>query len=256
MTTLAVVASASRTAVLGTCVLQLPLRNPAAVARQAGTLQTMASGRFVLGVGVGSHRGEYEAAGIDFSRRGRRLDEGIAALRRAWASGGDTAQHYRQDPPVPAVPVWLAGSSEAAVSRAARTGDGWVPLFLPAAEYGPARRRLLDLAADAGRDPAELATAAVVVLCTGDSPEVARKAGTLWLAELYDLPPKAFERHLIAGPAEHCAAAVNAYHDAGASHVVVLVAADETLEHLESLLGALRPPSRTVQRPPTAGGVP
>jgi alkanesulfonate monooxygenase SsuD/methylene tetrahydromethanopterin reductase-like flavin-dependent oxidoreductase (luciferase family) len=260
MTTLAVAASASTTAVLGTCVLQLPLRNPAAVARQAGTLQTMASGRFVLGLGVGSHPGEYEAAGVDFSRRGRLLDEGIATLRRAWGSGGDKTQRYRQDPPVPAVPVWLAGSSDAAVSRAARVGDGWVPLFLPAAEYGSTRRRLFDLAANAGRDAAELDTAAVVVLCIGDSAEVARKAGALWLAELYDLPPKAFERHVIAGPAEHCAAAVSEYHDAGASHVVVMVAADETLDHLGPLLEALphpaSEPSGTTRLPPTAGVAP
>jgi alkanesulfonate monooxygenase len=248
MTALTVAATASTTASLGTCVLQLPLRNPAVVARQAATLQTLASGRFVLGLGVGSHRGEYEVAGVDYSRRGRLLDEGVAVLRRAWAGTDD--DRYRLDPPVGHIPIWFAGSSERAMARAAREGDGWVPLFVPAAEYAGARGKLLELAGRSGRDPASLDTAVVVVLCTGDNVEVARKSGTSWLADLYDLPPKAFERHLIAGSAEDCAGAVSAYHDAGAAHVIVLIAADETLEHLGPLLEALpRPaePQRTVE---------
>ena len=68
--------------------LQLPLRRPAAVAKQAAALQLLSGGRFVLGVGVGIHEGEYERAGVDFHRRGRLMDEGVAKVRAAWASAG------------------------------------------------------------------------------------------------------------------------------------------------------------------------
>jgi alkanesulfonate monooxygenase SsuD/methylene tetrahydromethanopterin reductase-like flavin-dependent oxidoreductase (luciferase family) len=238
LTSLAVAATASTSATLGTCVLQLPLRNPAAVARQASTLQLLTGGRFVLGLGVGSHRGEYDAADADFSRRGEQLDDGIAALTRAWDSAGDPNEHYRLEPSSAPIPIWLAGTSAAAISRAARVGDGWVPMFVPADEYRSARTRLLELVADAGRDPGAMDTAVVALVCAGDSAEVARKEGTTWLSDLYALPPKAFERHLIAGSPEDCAAGIAAYHDAGAGHVVVMVAADETLDHFGPVLEA------------------
>ena len=237
---MAVAATASNTATLGTCVLQLPLRQPAAVARQAGTLQVLTGGRFVLGLGVGSHRGEYDAANVDFSRRGRLMDEGIGALISAWQTAGNTDERYRHEPAVPAIPIWLAGTSEAAVRRTARVADGWVPLFIPPSEYGTARRHLFDLAADEGRDSATIETSVVVMVSTGDSAEVARKDGTAWLSDLYALPPKAFDRHLIAGSPEDCAAGIAAYHDAGAGHVVVMVAADETLDHFGPLIEAFR----------------
>ncbi len=238
LTSLAVAAAATSTASLGTCVLQLPLRDPATVARQAATLQELSGGRFVLGLGVGSHEGEYEAAGAPFRRRGRLLDEGIEALRRAWATAGDRALRYRLEPAPTPIPLWLAGSSEAAVRRAARDADGWIPMFIAPDDYATTRNHLVEHAADAERDPASIDAAVVAMVCLGDSVEVARKEGTTWLADLYDLPPKAFERHLIAGPPAECAAAIAAYRAAGAEHVVVMIAAEETLEHFGPLAEA------------------
>src|SRR6185437_5714934 len=128
LTTLTVAATATRTATLGTCVLQLPLRRPAAVAKQAAALQLLSGGRFVLGVGAGSHPGEYEMAGVDFGDRGRQMDVGIAEVRAAWASAGEPDVDYRQEPAPAPVPLWVGGSSDAARRRAARAADGWVPL--------------------------------------------------------------------------------------------------------------------------------
>ena len=85
LTTLAVAATATSRATLGTCVLQLPLRQPAAVAKQATALQRLCDGRFVLGLGVGSHPDEYHRAGADFRRRGRSMDVAVASLREAWS---------------------------------------------------------------------------------------------------------------------------------------------------------------------------
>ena len=249
LTSLAVAATASNSATIGTCVLQLPMRQPAVVARQASTLQVLTAGRFVLGLGVGSHRGEYEAAQVDYSHRGRLMDEGIDALLRAWGSSGNTDDRYRSEPATPRIPIWLAGTSDAAVARTARVADGWVPLFIPPPEYRSARGHLLDLAADEGRDPAAIDTSVVAMVCTGDSAEVARKEGTAWLSDLYGVPPKAFDRHLIAGTPEDCAAGIADYHDAGANHVVVMIAADETLDHFGPLIEAHRSGSTALSPP-------
>ncbi|MFI2608679.1 LLM class flavin-dependent oxidoreductase [Kitasatospora sp. NPDC018619] len=111
---------------IGTTVLVLPYRNPLLVARTAGTLDRLTDGRFVLGVGIGWARREFDALGVPFGARGRLTDEYLAALREAWAQGPDRPGHRR-------VPVWVGGHSAAALRRAVRFGDAWHPLRLPVA---------------------------------------------------------------------------------------------------------------------------
>ena len=137
-TTLAVAAVTTSRPMLGTCVLQLPLRPASAVAKQATALQLLSGGRFVLGLGVGIHEHEYVRAGVDYHRRGRLMDEGVAGLRRAWAGPDAGGADYVQEPASAPVPLWFGGASAAARRRAAAVGDGWVPLFLAPDEYGTA----------------------------------------------------------------------------------------------------------------------
>ncbi len=101
MVVLTVAATATERAALGSCVIQLPLRRAVAVAKQASTLQTLSRGRLVLGVGVGSHPGEYEQVGAGYHRRGHDLDTGIGELHRAWGSapGPSGATPRRPTPP-------------------------------------------------------------------------------------------------------------------------------------------------------------
>ncbi len=236
LTWLAVAAAATRGATVGACVLQLPLRAPAAVAKQAAALQELSGGRFVLGVGLGSHPGEYQLAGVPFHTRGKALDAGIAALRAAWDSAGQPGA-YRLEP-ARRVPLWIGGSSPAAIRRAAALGDGWVPLFLGPEKYASSLGALRRAAQDLGRDPDEVFPAVVLVATVGEDIATARAAGTAWLSLLYGLPPKAFERHLVAGPAEHCALAAARYVAAGAAHVIVLVAGDDALGQFRALAAA------------------
>ena len=102
------------------------------------------------------------------------------------------------------VPLWFGGSSDAARRRAAAVGDGWVPLFLAPDEYGAALAALRRETAEAGRDPEAVQAGVVVFACVGDDDQ-APVRGAQWLSELYRLPPKAFQRHLVAGSPETCA---------------------------------------------------
>jgi alkanesulfonate monooxygenase SsuD/methylene tetrahydromethanopterin reductase-like flavin-dependent oxidoreductase (luciferase family) len=237
MTTLTVAAIATRRPMLGTCVLQLPLRQPPAVAKQATAIQLLSGGRFVLGLGVGSHEGEYVRAGVDYHRRGELMDAGIASLRQAWASADDPQAAYRQEPAAPRIPIWIGGSSEAARHRAATVADGWVPLFLTADEYGPALQELRREIEAAGR-PADDVEAAVVVFARVGDRDEATESGCRWLSELYGIPAKAFERHLVAGPSEVCATGLGRFVEAGARHVVVKVAAPDAVQHFGFLRSA------------------
>jgi alkanesulfonate monooxygenase SsuD/methylene tetrahydromethanopterin reductase-like flavin-dependent oxidoreductase (luciferase family) len=247
LVTLTLAAAATRKAALGTCVIQLPLRQAPAVAKQAATLQILSGGRVVLGVGVGSHPGEYEQSGVEYRDRGRLLDAGIAELRRSWQSGqgppvGDIetggASRYRQLPEPAPVPVWVGGSSEAALRRAAALGDGWMPLYVPPLEYGDAVERLGKEVDRAGRAPGSVTPAMVLFVSVDDDPAVGRRRGTEWMSTFYGIPARAFERHLINGTADEVAGVIAAYLDAGAEHVAVYVTDDQPLEQFERLMSA------------------
>ncbi|MGK5739198.1 LLM class flavin-dependent oxidoreductase [Micromonospora sp. URMC 103] len=110
-TTLSWLAGVTTRLRLGTTVLVLPYRHPLLVARMATNLSQLSDGRFVLGVGVGWARQEFEALGVPFAERGKLTDDHLAALRDA----------------VPA-PIWVGGNSDVAIRRAVRFGDAWHPL--------------------------------------------------------------------------------------------------------------------------------
>jgi alkanesulfonate monooxygenase SsuD/methylene tetrahydromethanopterin reductase-like flavin-dependent oxidoreductase (luciferase family) len=247
MTALTVAATATEGVHVGSCVLQLPLREARGVAKQTSALQLLTGGRMILGVGVGSHPGEYEQAGVDFHTRGRRLDAGIHELHRSWATATDTApsgqdrprDEYRMLPAVPSVPVWIGGSSEAALRRAARIGDGWMPLFLDPVEYGGALERLAKEVDRAGRPQEAVTPAMVLFVSVDDDVAHASRRGAAWMSSMYGIPAKAFERHLVAGTPSQVAESVAAYRRAGAEHVALYVTADDPLPQFERLVGAL-----------------
>jgi alkanesulfonate monooxygenase SsuD/methylene tetrahydromethanopterin reductase-like flavin-dependent oxidoreductase (luciferase family) len=234
MTTLAVAATSTRRVTLGTCVLQLPLRHPAELAKQATALQLLSGGRFILGLGVGSHPGEYERAGVDFHQRGRLMDDGIAALREAWVDGN---HRYVQDPASDPVPLWVGGSSVAARRRAAAVADGWVPLFIGVDDYGPAVQSLRQETVEAGRRADDVEAAVVVFVRVGPEGE-AHQQGAEWLSNLYGVPAKAFDRHLVAGSSEACANELGKFVHAGARHVVVMVAGNDPVQQFGYLRSA------------------
>ncbi|GAA3803067.1 hypothetical protein GCM10022403_041360 [Streptomyces coacervatus] len=113
------------------------LRHPLLTAKQYATLDHLSGGRLVLGVGAGHVREEFEALGVDFERRGAVLDESIDALRAALGPDEFPEHHgklydfeglgQRPRPVQENIPLWVGGSSPAAVRRAALKGDGWLP---------------------------------------------------------------------------------------------------------------------------------
>ncbi|MFD9092806.1 LLM class F420-dependent oxidoreductase [Streptomyces collinus] len=135
--TLAHLAAVTRRVRLLSHVAVVGLRHPLLTAKQYATLDHLSGGRLVLGVGAGHVREEFEALGVDFERRGAVLDEAIDALRAALGPEEFPEHHgtfydfaglgQRPRPAQPHVPLWVGGSSPAAVRRAALRGDGWLP---------------------------------------------------------------------------------------------------------------------------------
>ena len=172
---------------LGTGVMVVPHHHPLILAKRLATIDVLSGGRMLLGAGVGWMREELESTGVDFSRRGRRLDETLAAMRELWAlppyekgaavSGAsfhgeffDFDDVWSEPRPVRpgGVPIHIGGHSEAAARRCGRLGDGFHPLGLDRWEL--ARRT----AEEHGRDPSQLELSVTVGLGSLDLATVER----------------------------------------------------------------------------------
>jgi probable F420-dependent oxidoreductase len=158
---------------LATAVIVLPQRQTALVAKQAAEVDVLSRGRLILGVGIGWNAVEYEALGMSFSNRGRRIEEQIAVLRALFTQEvvDFTGRWHRIDRaglnPMPIqrpIPIWMGGGYQArdrkiiepALRRIAAIADGWFT-HLPPNEDGRAGmetfRRFVQ---EAGRDPAKV----------------------------------------------------------------------------------------------------
>jgi probable F420-dependent oxidoreductase len=136
--TLAYVAAATSRVRLLSHVAVAGLRHPLLTAKQYATLDHLSGGRLILGVGAGHVREEFEALGAEFAGRGGVLDETIDALKAALGpeefpeftgkrfAFRDLGMRPRPGRS-PRPPVWVGGSSPAALRRAAERGDGWLP---------------------------------------------------------------------------------------------------------------------------------
>ena len=133
--TFAFMAAATTTLEFGTAIYILALRHPMISARAIGTLDLMAGGRVLVGVGLGWLPHEFELAGVDFASRGRRTEENIRIMKKLWTedepeyAGEFHSFGAARFEPKPATkggpPVLIGGESEIALRRAAAIGDGW-----------------------------------------------------------------------------------------------------------------------------------
>lgn len=166
-----------------TCVLLLPQRQTVLVAKQAAGLDVLSGGRLRLGVGIGWNVIEYISLGKNFRTRGRRVDEQIEVLRKLWTQElveFESPEHSLPDAginPLPLqrpIPIWIGGQSPAAIRRAARLGDGWMPLYPNAGEARPGLDLLERSLAEHGRSRQGFGFEARVPFGKGDPQEWGR----------------------------------------------------------------------------------
>jgi probable F420-dependent oxidoreductase len=130
LVTLGVIAGATTRIQLGTGVLILPYRPPLPTTKQIATLQELSFHRLLLGVGIGWMDAEFKALGVDRNRRGRDSDELLEFLHRCFDNDVVEAhgQPFLFKPRPPRPPVYVGGRAPHALERAARLGDGWLPM--------------------------------------------------------------------------------------------------------------------------------
>jgi alkanesulfonate monooxygenase SsuD/methylene tetrahydromethanopterin reductase-like flavin-dependent oxidoreductase (luciferase family) len=219
LTAIAAMAGGTSRLKLGTAVYLLALRDPVLVARSLATLAMELPDRFVLGVGVGGDLPEeFEVLGIDVHQRGKRVDEGMQAIR-AMLGGSHDLPRFEGAPAGGAPPMWVGGRSEAAARRAARLGDGFIPYLVTADQSRELRGQVEQEAAAIGRDLDGFSWAVDVHLSVDEDPDAALAA----VRELrpYGLSDKHIDRFCIVGDPATCVEGLRSYVDAGADHLVL-----------------------------------
>jgi probable F420-dependent oxidoreductase len=226
---------------LATTVAVPALRGPAATAKILAAIDLLSGGRLLVGVGPGSSARDYELVGVPFEERWQRLDEAVLTLRAHWRAddvGFDgtfysTAGAMLSPPPAqrPSPPIWIGSwGSPAGLRRVARLADGWL-----ASGYNTTPQRFAQAWSDVGahlaeqgRDPAVFPNGIATMWCYATDDR--RRANTLLgdvLAPMLGRPVEDLRAVLPIGPAEECAAKLQAYAEAGAQRVFLWPIADE-----------------------------
>jgi alkanesulfonate monooxygenase SsuD/methylene tetrahydromethanopterin reductase-like flavin-dependent oxidoreductase (luciferase family) len=214
----------------------LPLRHPVPVARQLATLAQLAPGRLTLGVGIGGEdRHEIEICGVNPSTRGHRMDECLQILRSL--AGGtpvsfDGEFFSLQDALIvpaqsPRIPLIVGGRSDAAVSRSARLGDGWLGIWVSPRRFAAVRDQITREATAAGSDPGGFEHALNVWCGFGTTREAAREPLAARMQLFYQMPFEPFERYSPYGTPEQVAEFLSPYIDAGCSAFNVIPCAGD-----------------------------
>jgi probable F420-dependent oxidoreductase len=237
LTTLAAVAARTQRVQLGTAVLLPVLRHPVVLANEVASLDLIANGRLILGVGIGGNNStvaqEFAACGVSIAHRVGLFEETITLMRRLWTEPEVTFQgRYFQVQSArlglrplrkSGVPLWLAGSVDNALRRVLRLGDGWLPISSSPHAFTADWERLQVFGQEMGRDAQDLHRCVYTTLNVNADVVQAERELRTFIESYYGISyeEQARRNGLCAGSAEHCIAWLEAFIAAGAQSIVV-----------------------------------
>lgn len=224
---LSVAAGATETIRLLSAITLLPLYPPVLAAKLASTLDVASGGRFHLGIGVGGeYPREFDAVGVPVAERGARVDEALQIMDRLMTeddvsfdgrftsfTGLTMAPKPLQQP---RIPFWIAGRRKAAMRRAARFGQAWMPYLYTAQMVADSRVEIERLAQDSGATSWDGLTALHVFTTADRDGNAARRVAAERVGRTYRQDfSGARSRYLVAGTPAECVAQLREYLDAG-----------------------------------------
>lgn len=256
LTLLASVAARTRRVRLGTAVLLPALRNPVVLAHIVGTLDRIAEGRTILGMGIAADtppiRREFAAAGVPWDRRVGRFLETLRICRALWSRDhvSFNGKHFTLEDvtvePKPhragGPPIWIGGSGPTALREAANF-DAWFPTGPHVEFFAEHFPRIQAAARAAGRGPDAVIGAAYVTVALDADPAVAEQRLNGFLETYYAAPAAAIRARqaAYAGPIEGCAAWLQRWIDAGARHLMLRFAGGDQLAQVDEAAARLLP---------------
>jgi probable F420-dependent oxidoreductase len=256
LTLMAAAAARTRRVRLGTGVLLPALRNPVVLAHVVGTLDRVAEGRVILGVGFAADnptiRKEFAAVGVPFERRVGRFLETLEICRALWTRDNVSfaGKHFTLEnvtmEPKPhrpgGPPIWIGGSGPTAFREAARF-DAWFPTG-PSVEFFTQHFPDIQAAARAAGRPADAVTgAAYVTLALDANKAAAEQRLATFLETYYAAPAKTImaRQATYAGPIDGCVEWLQRWIDAGARHLALRFAGGDQLAQVDEAARHLLP---------------
>jgi alkanesulfonate monooxygenase SsuD/methylene tetrahydromethanopterin reductase-like flavin-dependent oxidoreductase (luciferase family) len=256
LTLLAAVAARTRRVRLGTAVLLPALRNPVVLAHIVGTLDRVAEGRVILGMGIAADtppiRREFAAAGVPWDRRVGRFLETLAICRALWTrdhvsfSGKHfTLQDVTMEPKphrAGGPPIWIGGSGPTAL-REAPNFEAWFPTGPHVEFFAEHFPRIQAAARAAGRAPDAVIGAAYVTIALDANPAAAEQRLNTFLETYYAAPASAIRARqaAYAGTLEGCAEWLQRWIDAGCRHLMLRFAGGDQLAQVDAVASRLLP---------------
>ena len=260
LTSLAAMAARTSRIRLGTAVLLLPLRPAALAAKEIASVDVISGGRLLLGVGIGGeYPKEFEAVGVPVRERGARTDEALRVLKLLFTQNNVSfdGRFTRLDGvtlmPKPAQaggpPLWIAGRSQAAMRRAGRLGDGYLPYLFSPERFREGMQQVREAAERAGRDPEAITPAIYQFVCLADSYEEAKRVAAADLSRRYNQPfEKIVDRYVVMGSADECARRLGDFAEAGVRHFIlvpIVRSFGEFMRHVEAYASDVLPKVRS-----------
>jgi alkanesulfonate monooxygenase SsuD/methylene tetrahydromethanopterin reductase-like flavin-dependent oxidoreductase (luciferase family) len=225
---------------IATTVSLAVLRGPVPLAKTLGALDVLSGGRLIAALGPGSSERDYDALGVPYDERWKRLDEAVATLRMLLKGepGPEEPRYYRTPldlelAPSPGreIPIWIGSwGSKAGLRRVARSGDGWLASAYNTTpeQFSEGRKTLARELADNGRQVEGFPNGLASMWTWVDEDHAeADRVLTRVLAPLLNREPGVLREQVCVGSAEHCAALLSRYARAGCERVYLWPIGDE-----------------------------
>lgn len=241
LTLLAAVAARTKRVELGTAVLLPALRNPVVLAHQVATLDQIAEGRIILGVGIAADappiRAEFTATGVPFEKRVGRMMEGLRLCKALWTGepvtwNGRWTLEDQKVGPRPfrpgGPPIWVGSRVRAGMERTGRHFDGWFPTGPDAAAFKEQMAVVCVAAEKAGRNPDDIARAVYLTVRIDDDANAASRHIDGFLQNYYGVPAERLRntQACFAGSESAAAEWLQGFIDAGVQHLMIRAAGD------------------------------
>ncbi|TDJ64282.1 MAG: LLM class flavin-dependent oxidoreductase [Proteobacteria bacterium] len=237
---LSLAAAATTHIKLMSAITLVPLYPPALLAKMGAALDIASNGRFIFGVGVGGENPkEFEACGIPVSQRGSRTNDALEVLTRVWTETNvtytgryTTLDNFTLKPmPIqkPRPPIWISGRKDAAMKRAARYGDGWLPYMYTPEQLADSIAKIKKYGTDLGRDMSDFQPGLFIFTAVHEDSKTALATATATLGKQYAQDfSQLVHKYALAGNPDECKARLQEYIDAGARLVLLSPACADT----------------------------
>ncbi len=256
---LSVAAGVTKHIRLMSAITLVPLYPAALLAKLGAALDVASGGRYTMGVGVGGEfPNEFEACGVPVKQRGSRTDDALEVLTRVWSETDvtyegryTTLKNFSLKPlPIqkPRPPIYVSGRSDAAMRRAAKYADGWIPYMYTPEHLAESIEKIKAYGAEEGRDMSDFTFGMYIFSAVHEDNDTGVKyaADRLSIQYAQDFS-QLVHKYALAGDPAACQARLQEYVDAGAGMVFVSSACpgdyiDRNLEMLaKDVIPAFRP---------------